>query len=147
MRATELMLGDYIYDLYGNKAIVRKLDDYNEHAKASGVLIELVEGAEEGETFCLYGEIEPIRITPEILEKNGFVLREGCTTAWDWHSDDYSVHVSGNNEQVPMTLTIYVPSGWSRHGSRRLLDDLSVSYVHKLQHALRLCGVNKEIKL
>ena len=147
MNANELMIGDYVYDLYGNKAIVRKLDAYNEHAKASGVCIELIEGSEEGKTFCLYGQIEPIRITPEILEKNGFVLREGCTSAWDWHSNDYSVHVSGNNEQVPMNITIYVPSRWSPHGSSRLLDDLSVSYIHKLQHALRLAGINKEIVL
>lgn len=135
MNANELMIGDYVYDIYGNKAIVRKLDAYNEHAKASGVCIELVEGAEEGKTYCLYGEIEPIPLTSEILKKNGWsrygalCSGNGCTITV-WSEDLFYFSCSKTHNDAPSELI-------SCH----------IHYVHELQHALRLAGINKEIVL
>jgi len=85
--------------------------------------------------------IEPIPITPEILLKNGFMeSRQG-----DW----FFVIENKNNE----TLGII-----SHFPSYRLeiesWDDLigsfesgGIKYIHQLQHAMRLCGIEKEIKL
>lgn len=142
MDAKELMLGDYIYDLYGNKAIVRKLEDYNEHAKASGACIELVEGPEEGKTFCLYGQIEPIPLTPEIMEENGFEKIEGCVTAeayildkGEWGEANLIIRRFDFNE----SFVICTPKDQTAR--------ISIGYVHELQHALRLAGIKKEIVL
>ena len=146
MEANELMLGDYIYDLYGNKAIVRKLEDYNEHAKASGACIELVEGPEEGKTFCLYGQIEPIPITTEILENNGFVKvphEYEYPECQCWTNDvdgSYSFEIVADKHRKPYIL------GNGDMGDYEWVN-FECKYVHELQHALRLAGIKKEIVL
>ena len=71
----------------------------------------------------------PIPLTPEILEANGFEL---LRDTWYFNqegkpilirfADDYIVIII-NGDKVPMKLR----------------------YVHELQHALRLCGIKKEI--
>lgn len=156
MDAKELMLGDYIYDLYGNKAIVRKLEDYNEHAKASGACIELVEGPEEGYTICLYGQIEPIPLTPEILEKNSF---EEYGANIYWHPNIApEKHVMLQKTPADEDLYGMVGECASVHGFtdiKPLLNENAMptvyhghfKYVHELQHALRLAGIKKEIVL
>ena len=93
---------------------------------------------------------KPVPITKEILESNGFKVREGCTTAWDWHSGETSVHIDGNHTcPIGQTLTIYVPGGTvcAAFSSHRAISDLKIRGIHELQHALRLCHVNKEIKI
>ena len=135
MKAEKLMIGDWVYNIHNRQYEQVKAIEQTRVTLAYNDLYD-------------YDEIEPIPLAPEILEKNGFVLREGCTSAWDLHLDGcYSIHISGNNKIVPMSLTIYVPSGYSPNGSKRQIDEMSVSYVHKLQHALRLCSVEKEIEL
>jgi hypothetical protein len=85
----------------------------------------------------------PIPLTPEILEKNGFkkatqisdtepfdIDEEGnkhysySTTFWGWWQPDNIFCIPANG------------LGW-----------LNIKYVHQLQHALRLCGIEKEIIL
>lgn len=83
--------------------------------------------------------IEPIPLTPEILEKNGFVKSSECrwsnpsigcaclrlgTKYWD-------IRIRGRNRA-------YRPT-------RISIDN--IVHTHQLQHALRLAGVGKEIEL
>lgn len=83
--------------------------------------------------------IEPIPLTPEILEKNGF--EEGK------RYDGLDVRVF-SNDNISVSMPQYAK--WNRV---RVYDDeglyeLSsaiIYYVHQLQHALRLAGVEKEI--
>lgn len=80
--------------------------------------------------------IEPISLTPEILEKIGF----WCEHDVGYVTEEYEYEI------------IY--STWN-HELRILKNReqiLKLKYfdemcVHELQHALRLCGINKEIKL
>ena len=77
-----------------------------------------------------YDEIEPVPLTSEILEKNGLTK----------HAYGFSfqyLKLNGNlrnDDTVYFTITI---SG----------KDITIDYVHQLQHALRLCGIEKEITL
>lgn len=140
MEAKELMLGDYIYDLYGNKAIVRKLEDYNEHVKASGACIELVEDPEEGKTFCLYGQIEPIPLTPEILEKNyGKETQVGISDkpCWGEIGAIWSTMLWKCENSFWLEVSAITGGFVKKH----------IRYVNELQHALRLAGIKKEIVL
>lgn len=98
-------------------------------------------------------EAQPIPITHEILEKNGFyvkrefnggVIEETCSldkTSW-------------------VSFTMYgFRAGWlcewARIGCRLHIYNIdknnefcgTVKYVHELQHALRLCGIEKDIEL
>lgn len=81
--------------------------------------------------------IDPIPITAEILEKNGFV-KNGEYDEWN----------IGNWDDTP-----FIGISLSRQSMR--IKDLGtdiflenkVVYVHQLQHALRLAGLDKEIYL
>lgn len=88
---------------------------------------------------CKISDIHPIPITPEVLEKNGF---ESTTNP--------NVFTLTHGE-----LQLYVSKefdGWymSFVNFRERLCILQVirrGYIHQLQHALRLAGVEKEINL
>lgn len=75
-----------------------------------------------------------IKLTPKILEKNGFYEE------WD---EDVKLMVCG---------TIIVETGDNyklyKDGKMYLRGVLApLYYVHELQHALRLCGIDKTIEL
>ncbi len=76
--------------------------------------------------------IEPIPLTPKILEKNGFEIVD--------ESADFQLY--GSPE-----CSIFFTKGTVRY----LLETPQASVVcwnvHQLQHALRLAGVEKEIEL
>ena len=75
--------------------------------------------------------LEPIAITPEILEKNGIEKEYNILYDDFYCNDDVSV-------------TKAVDEWFIRIGAT---NSLYVKYVHQLQNALTLCGINKEIKL
>ena len=75
-------------------------------------------------------DIHPIPLTPEILEKNGF--EENCGR---WY-----------NSEARMELEQY-KDGWCRTINCGEYSVYFIKYVHQLQHALRLAGVEKEIDL
>ena len=73
-----------------------------------------------------FDKLTPISLTAEILEKNGFVKQ------WNnnWQFNDY--------HSIIISEDFYIA-----------IFELStrLDYVHELQHALRLAGIEKEIKL
>ena len=73
-------------------------------------------------------DIDPIPITPEILEKNGFVKE--------------SRENHGNNLQY----CILTDGLWIDISGENFFEG-KLEYVHQLQHALRLCGIEIEIVL
>lgn len=74
--------------------------------------------------------IQPIPITPEILEKNGFEENFGR-----WY-----------NSEALMEFEQY-KDGWCRTINCGEYSVYFIKYVHQLQHALRLAGVEKEIEV
>ena len=79
--------------------------------------------------WCEY--LSPIPITPEILEKNGFTRdADGMNDI-----DEISVEITYGE--------------WQRvDGRHKYLGEARIiKYVHELQHALLLCGIEKEIVL
>ena len=80
-------------------------------------------------------EIKPIPLTPEILEKNG------------WVKDLYSFEGYDNEELECLSLWVGEDGKnkwWWRVGVELVTP---INYVHELQHALRLCRIQKEIIL
>ena len=103
--------------------------------------------------------IRPIPLTPEIIEKNGFVTeeREGDPTfpyfAFIIENDEYRVEITwyDQHEVYEANTGEYLhgaPEVWNMEilgkcgnydcGKNKL-------YVHELQHALKLCGIKKNI--
>ena len=85
-------------------------------------------------------ELEPIPITPEILEKNGFGYKEEDENFAHYYlgephfCKDMGLHIGSNKKGAYCTNIGYN-------------DIYGLRYVHELQHALRLCGIEKEIEL
>ena len=77
-----------------------------------------------------YNEIGPIPLTPELLEKNGFRYNDTpFVQAWE----QYGLSIYGSYGKYLINCGQDV--------------DMDVSYVHQLQRALRLCGIDKQIVL
>lgn len=79
----------------------------------------------------------PIRITPEILEANGFIKWMGGLVLM---GDE----VSCRYEDGDLTIERHYRDDEEALVERRLVN-IECLYVHQLQHALRLAGVEKEI--
>ena len=134
MNVNELMIGDWVRFKYTNHI-----------AQVSGV--SSIEGLkvlikdEEVDWFSPNDIIEPIPLTPEILEKNGFEEGYGLSThCLNYHN--YKDHESD--------FDIYICDGireGSTCGELREFEFTAVRYVHELQHALKFCGIEKEIVL
>lgn len=135
----ELSVGNWVYNKHHGKAIQITPFDFFTHTHRDGMqyLIEnpkLVSGK----------DFEPIEITPEILEKNGFEKREfineiNCKEEyWIYCDDYYSLIISEINDKLYKV---------KHHSVISLIEQLYISYIHQLQNALTLCGISKEIKL
>jgi len=80
--------------------------------------------------------LTPIPLTPEILEKNGW----GCYNTYQKYSNSNVSFELRRNKDGGFVIEV---DGYEYgHGAFTL-----ISYVHELQHALRLCGIEREVKL
>lgn len=92
-------------------------------------------------------DIQPIELTPEILEKNGFendfYEDESVADYVKVRNEGYSLHSTAHEWDAALIT-------WC-NGHVNVVTDFSgeyrgeIEYVHELQHALRLCGIDKEI--
>ena len=120
MKATELMIGDWVC----------LKDDIKSELplKVDGVLIDDISLEGEGFLGGVDGLVRPISLTPEILEKNGFVelkLDEGSSTIlWEYYP--WNIEYDITNDEY--------------YGMR---GEIKIEYVHQLQHILRLYGENE----
>ena len=121
MKANELMIGDWLYF----KSVPRQVDAID--GKRIGIL-HIWENIKE---------TEPLPLTPEILEKNGF-KRDMFYGEWEYnlYPFPFSVVQRKNNSWY---------LGREEVGIAHNREIIDISYVHELQHALRLCGIEKEL--
>ena len=82
-------------------------------------------------------DVEPIPITPEILEKNGFV-KNGAYTEWNIGEWDERPFIGVSLERQSLRV---------KHFGNDIFIEGKELFVHQLQHALRLASVEKEIEL
>lgn len=129
MKANELMIGDWVLDI-----------EFDRNHKAR---IDTIENTrvwlDTNSTYTPIRYIEHIPLTAEILEKNGFKRiipnydKEMRCECWDCEGTDWVVF-----QNSPFMFCRC--EDWVGFG-------IDIKYVHELQHALRLCGVGKEIVL
>ena len=128
MKAEDLMIGDYV----NYRGQIIKVTSLYDKGGSNEV------GWSDKESVWVNGRcIEPIPLTEEILEKNGFVLKDqekgayGVNIAPYYTRDDVPFEVFCDGE--PFAI-------WFK-------DPVNIEYVHELQRALRLCGIENEIVL
>lgn len=133
LSAKDLMIGDY---LMWNGLPYRVI-------QVSGIV---------GDSFILEngidGEGEPIRLTPEILTKNGFL-----------HGNSYIFSQNREGGGLTIAITFYekpvfgvkvltqINTQCSNKSGVNSIHSCDIEYVHELQHALRICKIDKEIEL
>lgn len=93
---------------------------------------------------------DPIPITEEILEANGFDKRLHDRTTlvvWKPRNNDFSL-VKYNYHRATVSISVSPFRRVAPHNeAEQTIDAIGCMFVHQLQHALRLCGVDKEIIL
>lgn len=118
MKANELMIGD--------KVVVKVLsqipDTYILHTWTAN-------------DYSRDIQVKPIPLTPEILEKNGFVLR-GKTYILKWRGADIHWRKTDGYASITAPNNLKL-EGWCS------ISNGYFCYVHILQHALRLCGLDE----
>lgn len=132
MKANELMIGDWLKHYNGTPMQVTKIT--TEHFAC----------AENGGMNCweYNNKYEPIPLTPEILGKNGFKL-EYFTLEWARYIGiNDRVVLSNDKEYMNSRNEWYVHIDSEDYSS---IASCELTYVHELQHLLKLCGIDKEI--
>ena len=106
------------------------------------VCLENIEVAEFGEKGYLFGDccawvkdIEPIPITPEILEKNGW-------KRVDDEPIDFEIEYFGTEFSNGVNIFYNVLTGIYRYGKHTILI-----YLHEIQHLLFGLGLNSEMEV
>lgn len=128
MKTNELMLGDWVLDT------------------RTGTPLRVNPFMAEFEV----PEWQPIPLTPEILEKNGFDVVRGNRIMGLQVSDRCTLRIGDGMEEKRVEM-----QDWGETEERKwfieirnlgsIILQLYIGYTHQLQHALRLCGINKEI--
>ena len=144
MKATELMVGDW----------VRIIDDDTDaffDARVEGIdsLANIYATMPCDETAYPYSVdcAKPIPLTTEILEKNGFLYKNGV---WMWLESKGKIYIShlANKWSVEVKNELARKDDLGRADLVSFLRDWAENvYVHELQHAIRLAGIEKEIVL
>lgn len=119
MKASELMLGDWVLDTRTKKPL-----------RVNPFMAEME-----------VPEWEPIPLTPEILEKNGFE-DQGFRHHDELNGIDDRVVLSNERERMNSVNEWYVHIDSIYYCT---IASCELTYVHELQHILRLCKINKEI--
>ena len=137
MKANELMVGDWVYaiDDNGEKHPCRANNlEYDYINKRGDFCVDFYGTGYDVEWPDITFDVEPIPLTVEILEKNGWIsARNG--------SGDFNLM----DPCIPQaTVTKSIVGFQLNHGG---YNGMCILYVHQLQHALRLCGIDKEIQL
>jgi hypothetical protein len=134
MKAEDLMIGDLV--LYN--------ETHQQILEISGIDDEVYLETDE---LVHQSEIQPIPLTPEVLEKNGFLANKHV---YPYPYYKYEV------KEIKVKVGFAFPQGnrtsykepWVCVDTECVyIEHLPCMFVHQLQHVLRLCGIEKEIEL
>ena len=149
MKANELMIGDWVqnsnHDVIGKVILINTQPDLM-HYQHRAATIQAVYPAGNILCHCKESLLEPIPLTFEIMEKNGFVKvphEYEYPECQCWTNDvdgSYSFEIVADEHRKPYIL------GNGDMGDYEWVN-FECKYVHELQHALRLAGIKKEIVL
>ena len=138
IKCRDLMVGDWITDEHGFPMQITTVCDDYAYATFEGNEGDPWEFGDKDD------QPQPIPLTSEILEKNGWIQckYKTCKSLYEYKglhlrhtmikrsNGRWVANVDGIVEKFPDEYT---------HSFLRI----NVFYVHELQHALRLCGLNK----
>lgn len=132
----DMMIGDWV-QLNGEPMQVSRIDLYSVNAKPAFCC------SSPHNIWSYNNDFKPIRLTIEILEKNEFEKASQVSDTEPFDTDEEG------NKHYSYNKTFW---GWFQPDNIFCIPAngmgwLQLKYVHELQHVLKLCGINKEIKL
>lgn len=142
MKVNELMIGDWVYaiDENGDKHIGRVNNlEYDYVNKRGSFCVDFFGTGFEPEFPDVLFNVQPIPLTPEILEKNFREYLPGINLMYQLKGPYFAMNEKGNQWVFGLVKEDVEKS------CRYPL--VKITYVHELQHALRLCGIEKSIEL
>ena len=124
----KFIIGDIV--MYDNKIMVVKEPRDGSHFDLSC--------PKEGLVYCFAGvdEIKPVRITPEILKKNGWK-----NDGYDWYRLPTKRAYLYMTKDITTFDEFLVCVGLDRHNLN------SINFVHQLQHILFALDINHEMEV
>jgi len=137
MTGKELMVGDLVIYCKSNMYIarvreIRQTNDGEEmYISCDRDTRDTLYNDKEWHFFNC-GILHPIRLTPEILLKNGF---------------EKSLDDDGTHDRFTLVCGNVQFGVRFSNGVFQWTYPIDVRYVHELQHLLRFCGIEKEIEL
>jgi hypothetical protein len=142
MKANELMIGDWVYSSFTLSKLPCKVTYLKLHES----------GYDSIETTNVIGvkdiaSLSPIPLTPEILEKNEFIKQD--FDGWECiHPDDSTFSYTDYRIlwRIDYDNHLFIKK-YKGSNTSAALQISGINYVHQLQHAIRLCGIDKEITL
>ena len=148
MKAEELMIGDWVQisepcKYHGAIGRIRTLIDHKDDETAYFKVFLRSNTIHIGIEDICSDDIKPIPLTPEILEKNGFEM-----VLDKYKLPNYRIKWT-RNPNLYFTVFTGVDGYWNPVGFGVTIAGVNgvIDYVHLLQHAMKLCGINKEIVL
>ena len=133
MKSTDLMIGDWVF--YSKKAFPYKI-------KLLGENLCKLDGIDDSVDL---EEIHPVLLTEKTLKKSGFNV--GQYSSWTQHHTSYSLLNDKGHRIVVVDFKEGKLNSIEVYGFLIDIESHSISSVHQFQHALRLCGIEKEIEL
>ena len=131
MKPTELMVNDWVNSDFGIFQIKEIFDDAVRDSRGN-----------DYEFDCIH----PILLTGEILKSNGFELVSDSERVTKAFIDLYDLWKCEITQQ--QTLRLFYDRNSKDYRLQAFGDNISnIYFVHELQHAMRVCGVEKEIEL
>lgn len=143
MKANQLSVGDFVtFDDCVKEGDILPIRIQSIHYYDDEILAT-IGGEESCDILELNDEIVGIPITAEILEKNGFLYKKlkgiGDNEIWRIEDDYYDIDIYEWSDSI--WVFRYDCTEMSLPHTQVVM-----SYVHELQHAFRLCGIEKEIE-
>lgn len=130
MKIDEVMIGDWLL--------------YKSDSLDNAFPIQVTREMFNKELVVWKDRFEPITLTPELLEKNGF-KREKLIVAYN--------HYTGIDNRVSLNDDFYSMNSrnkWTAHIDSEdycTIAHCELTYLHELQHLLTLCKINFEWKV
>ena len=145
IKISELSIGDWVRVDDFDKVLIKRVSAIDGTRNQIGI----IKNNRGGIYWYCNDEIEPIPLTPEILEKNGFVYSR--VSRWykcelkDTQRTTIGVHFGLiGADRIEISSVDAFDEDWN---TIDVMINKPIKGVHQLQHALRLAGVEKEITL
>jgi hypothetical protein len=139
MKANEIQIGDLLYYKGQFNAFPFKVESITK--KKVGYHAE---PNEHRMHYLRLSECKPIPLVPEILEKNGFKVREYSDDTEYFYYDGYRINIDFNEglpaDDIPPTIFLSIDFAEKDIA-------MPIEYVHELQQSMRIMGCDKEIEL